>query len=257
MLSSEGSLRELKELWFLSFIWKGLFWLPSFCRGSQELQRTSFWKTTQTKPNLSVIITWAPIVLGQQNDVSCCVSFAKRTPVEAAALLLCGLHHQCYPAYLSNPVRKRQVPHAPSTSVNIHVQDGLAVSEVLVLHLVRCMGGPCPVSLWHQTSFLWGETQVSFWGSFSARTDLRVDETTPEYDSLVLRSFITLCKPHNAGNPYHHLRLFTQTRAALGHVPHILAIRTTYYCTSTQPSCCFRHSEMSITGRLLVMSEAA
>lgn len=65
------------------------------------------------KNKTSVIIIWTPIVLGQQNDVSCYISSAKKTPAEAAALLLCRLHHQCYPVYLSDPVGKRQVPHAP------------------------------------------------------------------------------------------------------------------------------------------------
>lgn len=94
-----------------------------------------------------------------------------------------------------------------------------------------------------------------FWGSFSARIGLHMDETIHEFDSLVMHSLITLYKPHNTGSPYTFL-LFAQTAAILRHAAYILAVRVTYYyCMSTQPSYCFRHFGIYITSKLLVMSE--
>lgn len=104
MLSSEPSLREQKELCFLSFMWKRLSWLLSFCRGSQELWRTSF--KHQTQPNQTCQLSFlGPHTLRAEERCKLLRFFCRENPSRGSSS---RLPRWCYPMYVSNPVSEEE-----------------------------------------------------------------------------------------------------------------------------------------------------
>lgn len=201
------------------------------------LKRTSRWKNcrlSRSRPlhSLNAAEWWkSPFLLQsecqERHQLCCCVDFVTGVP-----------------SVLIYAVRKRQRCHVPQYFCG-HSHAKWLSSSPKPQTLSLCLLFMAHAQLCFTTEPVFSEMKPTC-GSGASSVQGLICTWMKLCQSLTPSSYTVLQhhKPHRSGCPY-TLRLFW----------HSQAVRITY-CMSTQPSCCFGHSEIEITGKVLVTSEA-